>query len=291
MIRRLLLIPLFVAPFTAAFEPPEIGSYKNPHPRLLHSCDNTDIAMLAACSNQVLAQLNDCKANDLACECCALQSMDPKCNNLCPGDPNANFLTVMVKDCADLNDVNACNLPFKKNDGDPRPQKFVVDEPANVFSVKSQLLKPGKALSEEKQLYSAYHDDSDSESDSEEEEDFEPPANNLRPLINIIRNHSNVTGMSFTSPHTKLTNSSLIRGLTVVFFGFRHARSCHVRRCIAKLLLLVSLVDPVKRVANALLKQHRRLVAKKRLGLGDVVVTCSTGDLCPESSETRLLLQ
>ncbi|PVH14034.1 uncharacterized protein CXQ87_002157 [Candidozyma duobushaemuli] len=198
MLPRLLLIPALAAALVA----PEYGSYKNPHPRPLHKCDNSDIAMLAACSNQVLAQLDDCKANDLACECCALQSMDPKCHNLCPGNPNANFLTVLVNDCAPLNDINACNLPFKKNDGAGRPKTVVEDEPGNTVSVKSQLSKPAKQLYQGDTLYSAYQDDTESSSE-EEEEEYEPPANFSRPTIHIIQNQSNVTGMflHYQVPH------------------------------------------------------------------------------------------
>lgn len=156
--------------------------------------------MLAACSNQVLAQLDDCKANDLACECCALQSMDPKCHNLCPGNPSANFLSVLVNDCAPLNDINACNLPFKKTDGDGRPQKVMVTEPDNTILVKSQLLKPGKVMQSSKgnTVYSMYSEsDLDTEEDLfESDDDSETPWNaTTRPVLTLIRNHSNVTGM------------------------------------------------------------------------------------------------
>lgn len=119
---------------------PETGSYKNPHPRPYERCDANDLIKLSGCCNEVLARLDDCKAEDLACECCALQHMDTDCYNLCPGNPSTNFLTVLFDDCAPLNDVNACNLPFKKEDGEKvvnaRPQTYF-EEDSNVVSVKS----------------------------------------------------------------------------------------------------------------------------------------------------------
>lgn len=103
--------------FLFALVAAEHGSYKNPNPQPYSKCEANDIVILLACCNDVLLQLDDCKANDLACECCALQSMDPHCHNLCPGNPSTNFLTVLFHDCEELNNVNACNLPFKKEDG------------------------------------------------------------------------------------------------------------------------------------------------------------------------------
>lgn len=96
----------------------ETGSYVNPNPRPYDNCAAADLIQLSVCCNDVLASLDDCKAGDLACECCALQSMDRKCYNLCPGNPSASFLSVLLADCEPLNDVNACNIPFKKVDGD-----------------------------------------------------------------------------------------------------------------------------------------------------------------------------
>lgn len=96
----------------------ESESYKNPNPRPYDNCDASDLIQLSTCCNNILANLGDCKAGDLACECCALQSMDSLCYNLCPGNPSANFLSVLLDDCVPLNDVNACNIPFKKVDGE-----------------------------------------------------------------------------------------------------------------------------------------------------------------------------
>lgn len=78
---------------------------------------------LNTCANDVLAKLDDCKADDLACECCALQSLSRDCYGLCPGSPSGSFLSVLYSDCEPLNDVNACGLPFKKADGDNIPGK------------------------------------------------------------------------------------------------------------------------------------------------------------------------
>lgn len=60
--------------------------------------------------------MDQCKPDDLACECCALQSMKRDCYGLCPNTASGNFLAVLYDDCETMNDVNACNLPFKKHD-------------------------------------------------------------------------------------------------------------------------------------------------------------------------------
>lgn len=94
----------------------QYDTYSNPNPRPYSKCDAHDLIKLSACSNEVLTRLDDCKPDDLACECCALQSIDQSCYNLCPNNPSNNFLSVLFDDCASLNDVNACGLPFKKED-------------------------------------------------------------------------------------------------------------------------------------------------------------------------------
>lgn len=71
---------------------------------------------LTTCASEVLAKLDECKPDDLACECCALQSMKRDCYGLCPNTASGNFLAVLYDDCETMNDVNACNLPFKKHD-------------------------------------------------------------------------------------------------------------------------------------------------------------------------------
>lgn len=100
-------------------EKAEYGTYLNPNPRPFEKCDAQDLIKLSNCCNDVLSRLDDCRADDLACECCALQSMKQECYNLCSGNPSNNFLTVLYNDCASLSDVNACSLPFKKNDETP----------------------------------------------------------------------------------------------------------------------------------------------------------------------------
>lgn len=111
-------MPFSVLPllFSTAMAAAIADSYTNPNPRPYEKCLPNDLVKLLECCNGVLAKLDDCKANDLACECCALQSMDALCFGLCPNNPSNNFLTVLFNDCASLNDVNACGLPFKKED-------------------------------------------------------------------------------------------------------------------------------------------------------------------------------
>lgn len=94
----------------------EYGSYTNPNPRPYKKCEVNDLIKLSSCSNEILSKLDHCKANDIACECCALQSIEQDCYGLCPGNPSSNFLSVLTNDCVGLNDVNACALPFKKDD-------------------------------------------------------------------------------------------------------------------------------------------------------------------------------
>ncbi|KAI5957876.1 hypothetical protein CANMA_004387 [Candida margitis] len=103
----------------------EYGTYMNPKPRKTAKCEPNDLVKLSTCCNDVLSKLDECKPNDLACECCALQSIDDECYHLCPGNPNTNFLTVLLSDCAEMNEVNACSLPFKKEDPEP-PRKSIV---------------------------------------------------------------------------------------------------------------------------------------------------------------------
>lgn len=89
--------------------------------------EGQELEQLNLCASLVLAKLDDCKADDLACECCALQSLSRNCYGLCPGSPSGSFLSVLYDDCEALNDVNACGLPFKKSDGHP-PQKLTKKE-------------------------------------------------------------------------------------------------------------------------------------------------------------------
>ncbi|CAI5759105.1 unnamed protein product [Candida verbasci] len=106
----------------------EFGTYINPNPRKYSKCESSDLIKLSNCCNDVLLKLDECKPNDLACECCALQSINQECYNLCPGNPSTNFLTVLLNDCHSLKDVNACSLPFKKGYDEPVPKKSPVEK-------------------------------------------------------------------------------------------------------------------------------------------------------------------
>lgn len=185
---------IFVAGSTPASSLPEIGSYKNPHPRPYERCEAHDLIKLSGCCNDVLAKLDDCKAGDLACECCALQHMDPQCYHLCPGNPSTNFLTVLYDDCAPLNDVNACNLPFKKVDGQKPVGRLLAaaKEPQNTVLVKSVILDDSNAAGDgEVLLYSAEGSyDEDAEPEWAADEVASVPE---RPKV-VLVNSSNATG-------------------------------------------------------------------------------------------------
>lgn len=94
----------------------EYGSYRNPNPLPQDICDAKDLIKLNSCSNEILGHLQQCKANDKACECCALQLLKPTCFELCPGSPASNLLSVIIEDCESLRDVNACDLPQLKTE-------------------------------------------------------------------------------------------------------------------------------------------------------------------------------
>lgn len=92
----------------------EFGAYVNPNSK--NVCEGEELEMLTICASEVLSKLDECKPDDLACECCALQSMKGDCHGLCPNTPSGNLLALLHDDCETMNDVNACNLPFKKHD-------------------------------------------------------------------------------------------------------------------------------------------------------------------------------
>jgi len=102
------------ADLISSTESNEFGAYVNPNPKNI--CEGEELDTLATCASEVLAKLDECKPDDLACECCALQSMKRDCYGLCPNTASGNFLAVLYDDCETMNDVNACNLPFKKHD-------------------------------------------------------------------------------------------------------------------------------------------------------------------------------
>lgn len=106
----------FVVPVKSLLVNDEFGTYMNPNPRKIPQCQANDLIKLSSCCNDLLHQLDQCKPDDLACECCALQLINQDCYHLCPGNPLTNFLTVLLLDCSQLSDVNACSLPFKKTD-------------------------------------------------------------------------------------------------------------------------------------------------------------------------------
>lgn len=96
-----------------------------------------------ACANDVLAKLDNCKADDLACECCALQSLSRDCYGLCPGSPSGSFLSVLYEDCEALNDVNACGLPFKKTNGKKGPPNIGSNRSKKHAARKNSLVNTG----------------------------------------------------------------------------------------------------------------------------------------------------
>ncbi|CCH42439.1 putative secreted protein [Wickerhamomyces ciferrii] len=102
------------ADLISSTESNEFGAYVNPNPKNI--CEGEELDTLTTCASEVLAKLDECKPDDLACECCALQSMKRDCYGLCPNTASGNFLAVLYDDCETMNDVNACNLPFKKHD-------------------------------------------------------------------------------------------------------------------------------------------------------------------------------
>ncbi|KAM9929757.1 hypothetical protein OXX80_009578 [Metschnikowia pulcherrima] len=156
----------------------ENASYKNLNPRPYDNCEANDLIKLSACCNDVLADLDDCKAGDLACECCALQSMDRTCYSLCPGNPSTNFLAVLFDDCSSLNDVNACNIPFKRVDG---------DRPASFRNRKASAEAIQRASSTVKTQMVSEKDDS--------VKPAEMDVVKQKPRINLIGNGTNLDGM------------------------------------------------------------------------------------------------
>lgn len=149
----------------------EQGSYVNPNPRQYENCEVQDLVQLSECCNDVLNKLDECKANDLACECCALQSMKQECYGLCPGNPSNNFLTTLFDDCATLNDVNACSLPFKKDDSIPIPidSKEVdndIDDSTSI-KVKSKIKYKGNKGGVEEEIGFGFEEDEEDYTDTQ----------------------------------------------------------------------------------------------------------------------------
>lgn len=217
-----ILLCLFAAVLALTTPVPEHASYKNPHPRPYDKCDANDLIKLSACCNNVLAQLDDCKAGDLACECCALQSMDLSCYSLCPDNPSTNFLTVLFADCSELNDVNACSLPFKKVDAEQpkhvRAQNVVPHESAassDVVTVKSQVLKLLKDTTNFADGVLLFNAGPDGDEALVSDDVQSAPA---KPRLNLIYNSSNVTGMShlLVPTHKLLTSAATSKSAGVI---------------------------------------------------------------------------
>lgn len=199
----------------------EYGSYVNPHPRPYESCTAPDLIKLSSCCNEVLSKLDDCKADDLACECCALQSLKPECFNLCPGNPSNNFLTVLFQDCHSLNDINACSLPFKKSDSLPSKRKKTTSdisygeateaEGVNSVIIKSKL---SPKVPNERELLQILQQEKEEPSITEDEASGIDPqrVNNASNLTNIISNITEVSKKSTSSSH-ELRIVSIILGL------------------------------------------------------------------------------
>lgn len=201
----------------------EYGSYVNPHPRPYERCTAPDLIKLSSCCNDVLSKLDDCKADDLACECCALQSLKQECFNLCPGNPSNNFLTVLFLDCQALNDINACSLPFKKSDSLPSKKKkqqqqdmsyMETTDGANPNSVviKSKL---SPKIPAEKELIQLLQHDSDELPQEVNESDKEQiPDGNISSISTDGFNITGVTKKSISSSY-QLGFISIIIGIII----------------------------------------------------------------------------
>lgn len=112
----------------------EHGSYVNLNPNTYEICPPESLVTLNSCSNILLDLLDQCIPDDNACACCALQSIDQTCYSLCPSQPSSLFLAVLTQDCKPLNDVNACNLPFKVDDEPHSGLKKLISHKFKQFS-------------------------------------------------------------------------------------------------------------------------------------------------------------
>lgn len=187
----LVYLPLvFAGAVLGAVGGSEQGSYVNPNPRQYDNCEVQDLVQLSACCNDVLNKLDDCKANDLACECCALQSLKQDCYGLCQGNPSNNFLTALFDDCASLNDVNACNLPFRKDDSQPpAPARPASEETGSAVVVKSRVRQgvyggdDGNDDGDDDGDGDGGGDDGDDNGDEVADATPEPAANSTAPIV------------------------------------------------------------------------------------------------------------
>ena len=222
----------------------EYGTYMNPNPRKTAKCEPNDLVKLSTCCNDVLSKLDECKPNDLACECCAFQSIDDECYHLCPGNPNTNFLTVLLLDCAEMNEVNACSLPFKKEDPEP-PRKSIVrtdeedprvlDDPVDaslqskVYNVESLTKQPQIKNQNLNLLVS-------NEGGKEEEDDKQVNEVNVTnesvvldniTVIVVDANYSNSTTVNSLNEHESGTNNfNLPNVVMLLMFGALYCYMC-----------------------------------------------------------------
>ena len=173
----------------------EYGTYVNPNPRPHEHCSAPDLIKLSGCCNDVLTKLDQCKADDLACECCALQSIKRECYNLCPENPSNNFLTVLYQDCEGLNDINACSLPFKKDDGMPKKNHLVPEmKPEMVSSEVTVKSKLSPKYPVDRMAWEGEEENIEEEDNVEEKEEMEE--NNVKEIDSqhsMEPNNSNTT--------------------------------------------------------------------------------------------------
>ncbi|KAI0464178.1 hypothetical protein LJB42_001781 [Komagataella kurtzmanii] len=107
----LVLLSAVIATADMAREPFEINDFDSND-----KCNNQDLAVLNHCAKEVLKKLDQCGPDDLACECCALQSLKHVCYELCSDSFSSNFLNVLYEDCEPFKEVNACSFQFKEKD-------------------------------------------------------------------------------------------------------------------------------------------------------------------------------
>ncbi|RLV90696.1 putative GPI-anchored protein 43 [Spathaspora sp. JA1] len=217
----------------------EYGTYVNPNPRPVNKCDANDLIKLSGCCNDVLKKLDECKADDLACECCALQSIEQECYHLCPGNPSTNFLTVLLNDCVELSEINACSLPFKKDDDSipkinkKKKNKSVDDaeDSTAVLSIKSRVQAKSDEEEHKKTDSSSLHSVEEPfrnkkiklvlNEEIEEEEEHEENVELLPQTVNVSNITVNLSGSDVeysgaSYPH--LEDAWLFFGLFIYFF-------------------------------------------------------------------------
>lgn len=116
---------------------PEYGSYSFAQDSLI--CSEEDTQILSECASEILAKLDTCKPDDLACECCALQSLNRVCFDACHTSLSSSYFSVIMKDCESMSDVDACDVLVKKSSGKKyiKTKKVLVEEQEPKAIVKS----------------------------------------------------------------------------------------------------------------------------------------------------------